>query len=337
MAHANIAVFIPHEGCPNRCSFCSQKTISGALRPPSAEEVNAILAAAYENIPENMRENTEIAFFGGSFTSVGRGYMISLLEAAEKFLKRHGNEGLYGIRISARPDGIDREVLGILKEYGVTSIELGAQSMDDNVLTANMRGHTAEDVRRSSEMIRSYGFELGLQMMTGLYKSSPETDIFTAEEIIKCSPDTVRIYPVAVLEGTYLAQLYKNGEYVLYPFEECIRICAEMMRRFTDENIRVIRLGLHAEDGVERNCVAGYYHPALGEIVRSEWVKNIISENIEREGENICEAPKNLMSIISGHKKSNKIFFRDKNVIFRENNSLEKNTFSVNGRTFYIQ
>lgn len=333
MSHANISVFIPHMGCPNACSFCNQRTISSTAHAPSPDEAEDIIRGAYEYMSPEKRRNTEIAFFGGSFTAIDREYMISLLEVADRYITCEN--GFCGIRISTRPDCIDEEILMLLKKYHVTAIELGAQSMNDRVLEMNMRGHTSEDVHRSAAMIKSYGFELGLQMMVGLYGSSPADELYTMNEIVRCYPATARIYPVAVLEGTKLAELYKEGKYVLYPFDECVKLCAEIYSTFVKNNIRVIRMGLHAEDGVEQNAVAGFYHPAFGEIVRTEIIRKIIEENLT-EGENLCEAPPRLTSSLSGYKRSNRIYFADRNVKFLTNKELPENVISVNGRIFKL-
>ena len=333
MSHANISVFIPHMGCPNACSFCNQRTISSTAHAPSPDEAEDIIRGAYEYMSPEKRRNTEIAFFGGSFTAIDREYMISLLEVADRYITCEN--GFCGIRISTRPDCIDEEILMLLKKYHVTAIELGAQSMNDRVLEMNMRGHTSEDVRRSAAMIKSYGFELGLQMMVGLYGSSPADELYTMNEIVRCAPATARIYPVAVLEGKKLAELYKEGKYVLYPFDECVKLCAEIYSTFVKNNIRVIRMGLHAEDGVEQNAVAGFYHPAFGEIVRTEIIRKIIEENLT-EGENLCEAPPRLTSSLSGYKRSNRIYFADRNVKFLTNKELPENVISVNGRIFKL-
>ncbi|MDE7390315.1 MAG: radical SAM protein, partial [Lachnospiraceae bacterium] len=207
-----MALFVPHNGCPNQCSFCNQKSITGKQYQPTPQDVrNAVKEALFSSEISGKYYDYEIAFFGGSFTAVDRDYMVSLLECAYEYVK---DGTVSGIRLSTRPDKIDTEVLDILKAYGVTSIELGAQSMCDEVLSANKRGHTAEDVRAASRLIIKYGFSLGLQMMTGLYKSSDERDIFTAKEVISLSPDTVRIYPTVTLEGTPLARLLTSVEYI---------------------------------------------------------------------------------------------------------------------------
>lgn len=335
--HGNISIFIPHSGCPNDCSFCNQRTISGSRSAPAIEEVREILGAAYmTGMERGTLGNTEIAFFGGSFTAVDRVYMVSLLDTAAEFLGGDEKPGFRGIRISTRPDCIDGEILGILKKYGVTSIELGAQSMDGEVLAANARGHSADDVRTACGMIRAAGFELGVQMMVGLYKSTPERELFTCEELIKCCPDTVRVYPVAVLRGTVLERLYNSGEYVLYPFEKCVEICAELAVRFERAGVKIIRMGLHSEEGVGENAVAGFYHPAFGEVVTSFRVREIIRKNL-REGENVCEAAGGFMSALSGHKKCNRKYFDEHfpgRVKLLRNDDLPGRTVAVNGELF---
>ena len=333
MKHANISIFIPHLGCPFACSFCAQNTISGAGRAPTPEEVEATIAEAFGRITDKSeRAKTEIAFFGGSFTAIPRDYMTSVLTAARGYL---GEGGFKGIRVSTRPDCIDDEVLTLLKGYGVTAIELGAQSMDDDVLSANKRGHTAEDVERSSALIRSYGFELGLQMMTGLYKSSPEGDLETGRKIAALSPDTVRIYPTVIIRHTLLGRLYEQREYVPYSFDECINVCARLLGMFGEKNIRVIRLGLHAERSLEKDMIGGFYPPALGELVRSELVRQLIDKALE-EGHADAEAPKRMMSILYGHKHSNRVYFSDMDVSFSINDGIPDGCISVNGNIHEI-
>ena len=338
MSRKNISVFIPHMGCPNACSFCDQRTISSTAHAPAPEEAEEIIRGAYEYItsPED-RALTEIAFFGGSFTAIDREYMTSLLKTAAKYLKTPERDGFCGIRISTRPDCIDEEILMLLKSFGVTAIELGAQSMSDNVLAANRRGHTADDVKKASQLIKSHGFELGLQMMVGLYQSTPADELHTMNEIILLAPKTVRIYPVAVLKGTQLAELYDSGEYKLYPFDECVRLCAELMKGFTENGIKVIRLGLHAEESVESKAVAGFYHPALGELVRSEWVRELIENELAEKGKADCKASNRNMSILAGHKRSNKLYFADRCVTFTRDDSLPDDRIFINDMGYIIQ
>ena len=190
--------------------------------------------------------------------------MRSLLDATAPFIDR-----FKGIRISTRPDGIDDEVLSLLSAYRVTAIELGAQSMSDEVLAANDRGHTADDVQKASLLIKSRGFELGLQMMTGLYGSSDALDRYTAEEFIKLRPDTVRIYPTIVMESTRLGALYKAGVYTPQMLGEAVALCAELIPLFEKNGVRVIRVGLHDSKSLKEHRLAGPYHPAFRELCES--------------------------------------------------------------------
>lgn len=217
----------------------------------------------------------EIAFFGGSFTAIDREYMLELLQAAYPYVK---SGQVRGIRISTRPDCIDTEILDILKAYGVTSIELGAQSMDDGVLKANRRGHTAQDVADASGLIQSYGFELGLQMMTGLFTDTQEKAVETAERIIALAPETVRIYPTVVLKNTYLAELYEKGVYTPLNVEKSVELCARLVPMFENADIKVIRLGLHSGKDLKENMLAGGFHDSFGELVKSRILVNKILE-----------------------------------------------------------
>lgn len=290
MKHANISVFVPHIGCPHRCSFCNQNTISGTQKAPNGEEVREICTKALSEVKSP--ENTEIAFFGGSFTAVPRRYMTELLEAAYEFT---GEGKFHGIRISTRPDCIDREILDILKKYGVTAVELGAQSMADDVLLANERGHTAEDVYKASELIKSYGFELGLQMMIGLYKSDIKTERETMKKIIEIHPDTVRIYPVVILKNTKLGELYQSGEYKTSEFDEVVQLSAMMLRRFDREGIEVIKCGLHASEFVENDMIGGFYHPAFRELCENYIYEMQIFNVIKRDMEESAGIEKNCL------------------------------------------
>ena len=302
MKHINIALFVPDEGCPHRCSFCNQKTISGKTKKLTVEDIDeAVKIASADGDGKG-----EIAFFGGSFTAIEKSYMVSLLERAKLYI----DEGLFeGIRISTRPDCINEEILTVLKKYGVTSIELGCQSMNDEVLLLNGRGHTSDDVVKASELIKEYGFEFGVQMMTGLYGDSDETAIKTAEKLIALSPDTARIYPTVVLEGTRLSELYKAGEYKPQTVEEASELCARLIPMFEEKGIRIIRLGLHSGGNVEEGFVAGAYHPAFKEICESKiYFQNILKE-IRREnipkGDITLTVNKKCVSALVGQKRSN--------------------------------
>lgn len=319
MSHSNISIFVPHIGCPNTCSFCNQHTISGAQNAPSAEDVRCICTQSLAEVREP--ENAEIAFFGGSFTAIERGYMEELLQTASEFV---GDSEFKGIRISTRPDCIDEAVLILLKKYGVTSIELGAQSMCDNVLKANDRGHTAADVENACGLIREYGFELGLQMMIGLYKSTAADEIATMTKISELKPNTVRIYPVVILNGTRLAVLYKSGEYKVFSFDEVLNITVSAMKMFEENGINVIKVGLHASEFVEKDMVGGFYHPAYRELCESliyrQNMESVLSKIMAVNGdikEFIFAVNPSCISKALGHKKSNAEYFKRHNIIIK--------------------
>lgn len=316
MKHSNISIFIPHIGCPNMCSFCNQHTISGAQKAPTAQEVREICEKALAEA--RSPENTEIAFFGGSFTAIPRGYMLELLEAVQDFI---GEGKFRGIRISTRPDCISEEILTVLKKYGVTAIELGAQSMSNKVLEANDRGHTAEDVVNASTLIREYGFELGLQMMIGLYKSTGDDEFETVDKITGICPDTVRIYPVVILEGTKLSELYREGEYTTFSFDEAVEMSAIAMMRFESGGIRVIKCGLHASEFVEKDMVGGFYHPAFRELCEGliyRWrIEEIIGYETGEGFDFVIAVNPSCISKALGHKKSNAEYFRKQGINIR--------------------
>lgn len=309
MKHINVALFVPDEGCIHRCSFCNQKTISGKSKRLEVSEIDSAVKIALSSADCN---EGEIAFFGGSFTAIDRQYMISLLERAYSYV----SQGLFrGIRISTRPDCIDDEIISILRKYGVTAVELGCQSMDDEVLELNTRGHSSKDVVTSSELLKKAGFQLGLQMMTGLYGDTEEKSIETAKKIIELSPDTVRIYPTVVLEGTRLCELYKKGEYKPQSVEEAAEICKKLLLMFDEKGIKVIRLGLHSGGNVEDGFVAGAYHPAFREICESKiYLDKVISQIKEKalsEGEIQITVGDRFVSAMTGQKRCNIILLNE--------------------------
>lgn len=302
MKKGNISLFIPHLGCPHKCSFCNQNTITGKQTQPSADDVRA----AVETALRKKNYDYEIAFFGGSFTAIDREYMLSLLNAAYDYVK---DGRVNGIRISTRPDCIDEDVLDVLKKYGVTSIELGAQSMDDEVLRANFRGHTAEDVENASRLIKSYGFELGLQMMTGLYLDTDEKAVETAKKLIALSPDTVRIYPTVVLKNTYLAKLYEDELYKPQTVDDAANLCTKIVPMFEKAGIRVIRLGLHSSPELKKNMIAGAFHDSFGEIVKSRYMLNKILKYPPADYEIVVNSKS--VSQLKGQQKRNIYFLME--------------------------
>ena len=260
-----IPVFVPHLGCPHACVFCNQRRISGSERPATAEDVIcAVEKAAALPCPGAKRQ---LAFYGGSFTAIPAEQQLSLLRAAKVELER-GN--IHSIRLSTRPDAIDDAILTRLTQYGVETIELGAQSMDENVLRLSGRGHTAADVERAARLIKDRGFRLILQMMTGLPGATKESDLSTAEKLAALKPDGVRIYPTVIVRDTALYDLWQAGKYQEHTVEAAVETCARLLPVFEAADIPVIRLGLNPTEELSAGAaVAGAYHPALGELVQS--------------------------------------------------------------------
>ena len=299
-----IPIFVPNAGCPHDCCFCDQKKISGSSAMPTVEDVQKNVDS-YSDIVKNYSK-VQIAFFGGSFTAIPKETQKIYLEAVLPYIK---NGIVNSVRLSTRPDYIDDETLLMLKEYCVETIELGAQSMDDDVLLCSGRGHTSQDTVKASELIRAYGFELGLQTMTGLPGASYESDLYTAERIIDLKPNIVRIYPTVVIRGTFLHKMYESGKYIPSSVEKTVDLCAELMMRYNENNIKVIRMGLQATDGISlgEDVVAGPYHPAFGQLVKSRIAYEKLSDMAKEQNGEIftAEVPSSELSDYIGQRKCN--------------------------------
>ena len=263
-----LPVFIPHLGCPHDCVFCNQKRISGSLFPAGAEDVYR----AAEQGGSCGGETPQLAFYGGSFTAIPAEEQLALLKAGKACIDR----GLVSdIRLSTRPDAIDEIILDRLKAYGVSTVELGTQSMIDSVLDKSGRGHTSAQTERASKLVKEWGFTLILQMMTGLPGSSDELDIRTAEKIVDIKPDGVRVYPTVIIRDTALYELWQAGLYQEHTVEDAVRVGAEILPIFDRAGINVIRFGLNPTDDLSGgDAVGGAYHPALGELVKSRVLLN---------------------------------------------------------------
>lgn len=315
---ANIPIFIPHAGCRNDCAFCNQRSITGQIVPPTAIEAREIIE---ENLKTLTGEGHTIAFFGGSFTGIGESVMEEYLALAEEYVDK---KKVKGIRLSTRPDYISEEILDILGKYSVTNIELGAQSLDDEVLCRAKRGHSAEDVYKASGLILSRGITLGLQMMIGLPGDSREKSLQTADKFVRLGAKEARIYPTVVLRNTLLEKMLEEGEYVPMPFEDAIDTAADCYSIFFENNVTVLRIGLQNTDELRENAVGGYYHDAIGEKVYSR----VIRRGAERAEEGEIRYNKRLLSKVMGQKKENVPFF--KNFSLCEDNSLKG--VMVNGK-----
>lgn len=298
-SHSNISIFVPHIGCPNKCSFCNQRHITGVFNAPHPEDVEKAVLAAKKSKNYDPK-TTEIAFFGGSFTAINREYMLGLLKAAAHFVK---TGEVFGIRISTRPDAIDDEILTILKENYVTAIELGAQALNDRVLRMNNRGHNTADVYKASDLIKEYGFELGLQIMTGLFGDSDASAVRTAKRIVEIAPQTVRIYPTIVLKDTDLAALHADGIYSPQSLDEAVNLAVKLYTIFTENGIKVIRLGLHS---IENDAyIAGPWHPAFSELCLSQIMLNKAIKCLNEKGKYTLYVGKSDVSKMTGQKRSN--------------------------------
>lgn len=306
-----IPIFVPHLGCPNNCTFCNQKSISGQMKNVTKEDVKETIEQFLHSFKNNNIEK-EIAFFGGSFTGIETKIQEELLSVAYEYVKK----GIVsGIRVSTRPDYIDKEKLKLLKKYGVKTIELGVQSTNDYILKQSKRGHTFEDVKKASKLIRRHGFTLGHQMMIGLPESTRLDELNTAKDLAKLKPKIVRLYPVLVIKGTELEKEYQNGEYEPIPLSQAVERCKELYYFFTNKKITVIRMGLQNTDiisdpkNAKSEVVAGPYHEAFGQLVEdSIWYDSILEKikkfNVKVKEIEIKVNPENINNIV-GHKKEN--------------------------------
>lgn len=310
MKHYNIPIFVPHRGCPHTCVFCNQKEITGSGREMDAQEADRIIRLHLATLPEGA--HCEAAFFGGSFTGIPEAQQRSLLEVAAGWL-RQGK--LCGVRLSTRPDYISERGLSLLKDYGVTAVELGVQSMHNEVLDKNERGHSPRDVEAAVGLLRRFGFETGLQMMTGMYGSTAEMDWETGLMLAHLAPDTMRIYPTVVLDRTKLADLYREKRYTPPTLEETIVLCSRLYAMFQARGIRVIRMGLQATDEVceKGTLLAGPYHSAFGELVRSRLIRNELEQKAKNAKDTlVIPATPRTVSAIVGQKRENIRYLEEK-------------------------
>lgn len=268
MRYYNIPIFVPHKGCPHDCVFCNQKRITGSSDDVNGDYVKRTVGKYLKSFKKSERR-VEIAFFGGSFTAISMEQQNELLSAASEYIR---SEEVDGIRISTRPDAISRVILENLLKYGVTTIELGIQSMCEDVLAASNRDYKAKDVEKSVSLIQQYPFKLGLQMMTGLPKDTEEKALYTCRRICDMRPNFVRIYPTLVVKETALADMYLCGKYNPQNVEEAIQLCAVLKTEFVKYGIAVIRVSLQTTEEISpgASVIAGPFNSAFGELVDNE-------------------------------------------------------------------
>ncbi len=309
--HVNIPIFISHEGCPNDCVFCNQRKITAKPTAMTSEEIDAQINAYSSSLDKDTY--IELAFFGGSFTGISPSLQEEYLNLAYEY-KTAGT--IHAIRLSTRPDYISRDILNRLKCYGVTTIELGVQSLHEEVLLASNRGHHVSDVYHAVELIKEYGFQLGIQLMVGLPEDTMERSVLSSRLAALLKPDFVRIYPTLVIQDTKLLELSDNRTYHPLSLEEGVVWTKEMYQVFLRSHIPVIRVGLQPTDLIAEGKEVQYgpFHPAFRQLVETSYFLEEIKrkltsytltgEFIESSELTILCNPKDLSQVI-GHKRSN--------------------------------
>lgn len=321
--HHNIPVFITHAGCKNDCIFCNQKIITGQSESSDGNETRKIIEFYLSRIDANV--DTEIAFFGGSFTGLEKSVMIDLLEIAGEYIKKY--KFIKGVRLSTRPDYINREILDILLKYNVKNIELGIQNLSDDVLIACRRGCTVADCENACKLISLSGIDLTGQIMLGLPESNREKDIKTAERLVSLGVKSARIYPAVILQGTELYDMYNRGEYTPIRLEEAVYRAKEIKKICDTHSIKILRMGLCSSDNINLDNCIGPYHPAFGELVESEMIYEKLCADLEKINslDIVIETAKKNISKVTGHGKKNIIRLREKfskNIKIVENNDI---------------
>jgi len=329
LKHYNIPIFIPELACPFQCVFCNQRKITGKQLIPDDSEIIRFIEDHLASFKEKNR-HVEIGFFGGSFTGIPLGEQTHYFDLVQPYIK----EGrIHGIRLSTRPDYIDEQVLDLLKRKNVSTIELGAQSMDDDVLKSSMRGHTAKQTEQATRLILNYGFNLGLQMMIGLTDDTLEKSLFTARRIVELGASNTRIYPTLVIRDTALHQWYDKGKYNPLSLDDAVKWTKEIIPVFEKDNVKIIRIGLHPSEGLLSGdeLVAGPFHPSFKELVLTEIWNDLLKPLIkEKRSINIeIRVPEREFNFAVGYESKNKKmlqkhfqqvkFVADKNIIKREN------------------
>lgn len=321
------------------CTFCSQEKITGKQTNVTAKDVKESIEYYLKNFKDDSKY-VEVAFFGGSFTGIDIEVQKELLQAANEYIKQGK---VNSIRLSTRPDYINKDILKMLKKYHVKTIELGVQSSNDYILAKSKRGHTFEDVIKASKMIRRYGFRLGHQMMIGMPESTELDEINTAKDLIKLKPKMVRVYPVLVIKGTELATDYKDGEYTPLTVEQAVERCKEIIYMFRKKHIDVIRVGLQNTDEITdpkndgSQVLAGPYHPAFRQLVDDSMWYDSIAERIKEINMKVKKveivANPELVNNVIGHKKENVKRLKemyDVDIIVKPDENIKLGKFHIN-------
>lgn len=324
MKHYNIPIFIPELACPNRCIYCNQRHISGQLQAVKPEEIKQIIE---QHLTTFIRPSeVELAFFGGSFTGIDEKDMLTYLQIVQPYIEQGE---IKSIRISTRPDYINEKILDILQQYNVKDIELGAQSLNEEVLAFAKRGHTVRDVENASQLIKSYGFSLGLQMMIGLPLDTVEKSKETAKKILKLGAESTRIYPTLVINNTDLADLYRQNKYKALSLDEAVDWTTEIYKIFSQSSIKILRVGLHPSEALINGTelLAGPFHVSFKELVLTKiWQEKF--EKLPINTKTILVNPKEINYAI-GYNSKNKQLLQKKfpYLKFISDSNVESGTF----------
>lgn len=331
--HFNIPIFVPELACPNRCVFCNQFHISGTAKQPSEKEIINQIETYLSTIEKLEHEIcVEIAFFGGNFTGIPIDIQENYLKIVQPYIK---NKRIHGIRLSTRPDYIDENRLELLKKYHVTAIEMGVQSLDEEVLKLSGRGHAVVDVENAVALIKKYQFELGLQMMIGLPGDTKEKSLKTAQQIVAFQPQTTRIYPTLVIKNTELEVLYSNNQYKALSIEEAVDWTKNIFLLFESNNIRVIRTGLHPSEDFTNgiNMLAGPFHISFKELVLTEIWREVLEKHpfSADKSEVIIKVSNKEINYAIGYKSKNKTWLQTKfkKVTFIADSSITQRNYEV--------
>ena len=335
--HAIIPIFIPHEGCPNDCIFCNQKKITSRLKPIEPSDVEKIIQKYLPTLNGRGLETIEVAFFGGSFTGIPIEKQTDYLMVAKKYK----DAGVIDkIHLSTRPDYINKKILDNLQFFGVDVIELGVQSFNEDVLGLSNRGHNTQVVYESSELIKSYGFELGIQLMVGLPGDNFERAIYSARETVKIAPSIARLYPTIVIKDTELYNQYLSGKYIPLSQSEAIFRTKEMYKILDNAGINIIRVGLKSSDIInEKGQIAGdTFHPAFRQLVEGEIAKESLESQLLSLDTSVpCNVEffsnEKCFSNMIGNCSINKIYFRERypkvKVFYEKDSTLLNNHYIV--------
>jgi histone acetyltransferase (RNA polymerase elongator complex component) len=324
-----IPIFIPHYGCPNMCAFCNQSIITNTKHElPDNRTINKVVSEylAYKG----KRNPVQLAFFGGNFLGLESPYILKVLSMAAEIKQKNKIDS---VRFSTRPDTISESSLEQIKDFPVSTIELGVQSMNDEVLALSNRGHNAKSSINAVSLLKKYGYEVGIQMMVGLPEDNEESILKSAHEILALKPDFIRIYPLIVLKGSLIAKWYEKGIYKPFGLDECVNLVKKIYILFNDQNIPVIRMGLQASEMLEdeNSMIAGPWHPAFGHLVMSELFFDKTVSKIKKQ---LSKKPETDTITLTVHPSSESKLRGDKNNNIKKiNKNFSKINFRINTST----